>query len=98
MREYVLTLLVAAAVTYVLTPLVRRFAVAVGALHAARDRDVHVVPTPLLGGFAMYAGLAAGLLVASRIPGLTPAFAQPNMARGLLLAGGLVVLLGFGDH
>ena len=49
MREYVLTLLVAAAVTYVLTPLVRRFAIAVGAMHAARDRDVHVVPTPLLG-------------------------------------------------
>src|SRR5215467_4724556 len=67
MREYVLTLLVAAAVTYVLTPLVRRFAIAVGAMHAARDRDVHVVPTPLLGGFAMYAGLAAGLVVAGVI-------------------------------
>jgi UDP-GlcNAc:undecaprenyl-phosphate GlcNAc-1-phosphate transferase len=97
MGEYVLTLLAAAAVTYLLTPAVRRLAVAVGALHAARDRDVHVVPTPLLGGFAMYAGLAAGLLVASRIPGLTPAFAQPNMAKGLLLAGGLVVLMGFVD-
>src|ERR1019366_4606382 len=39
MREYGLTLLVAAAVTYLLTPLVRRFAIAVGASHAARDRD-----------------------------------------------------------
>jgi len=55
MGEYVLTLLAAAAVTYLLTPLVRRFAIAIGAMHAARDRDVHVVPTPLLGGFAMYA-------------------------------------------
>ena len=45
--EYVTTLLVAAAVTYLLTPLVRRFAVTVGAIHAARDRDVHQVPTPL---------------------------------------------------
>jgi UDP-GlcNAc:undecaprenyl-phosphate/decaprenyl-phosphate GlcNAc-1-phosphate transferase len=63
MREYVLTILAAAAVTYLLTPLVRRFAIAIGAKHAARDRDVHVVPTPLLGGFAMYAGLAAGLVV-----------------------------------
>ena len=68
MGEYVLTLLAAAAVTYLLTPAVRRLAVAVGAVHAPRDRDVHVVPTPLLGGFAMYAGLATGLLVASRIP------------------------------
>jgi UDP-GlcNAc:undecaprenyl-phosphate GlcNAc-1-phosphate transferase len=97
MGEYVLTLLAAAAVTYLLTPAVRRLAVAVGALHAARERDVHVVPTPLLGGFAMYAGLAAGLLVAGRLPGLTGAFAEPNMAKGLLLAGALVVIMGFVD-
>src|SRR5215831_15994123 len=97
MREYVLTLLVAAAVTYVLTPLVRRFAIAVGAMHAARDRDVHVVPTPLLGGFAMYAGLAAGLVVASQLPSLSSVFADTDMARGLLLAGGLVVVMGFVD-
>src|SRR5215831_1168134 len=97
MREYVLTLLVAAAVTYVLTPLVRRFAIAVGAIHAARDRDVHMVPTPLLGGFAMYAGLAAGLIVASRLPSLSSVFADTNMARGLLLAGGLIVVMGFVD-
>src|SRR5690348_12632771 len=97
MREYVLTLLVAAAVTYVLTPLVRRFAIAVGAMHAARDRDVHVVPTPLLGGFAMYAGLAAALVVASQLPSLNSVFADTNMAKGLLLAGGLVVVMGFVD-
>jgi UDP-GlcNAc:undecaprenyl-phosphate/decaprenyl-phosphate GlcNAc-1-phosphate transferase len=97
MREYVLTLLVAAAVTYVLTPLVRRFAIAVGAMHAARDRDVHVVPTPLLGGFAMYAGLVAALVVASQLPSLNSVFADTNMARGLLLAGGLVVVMGFVD-
>ena len=97
MHEYVLTLLAAAAVTYLLTPLVRVFAIRVGALHAARDRDVHVAPTPLLGGFAMYAGLAAGLLVASRLPGLSGAFVDNNMAKGLLLAGGLIVVMGFVD-
>src|ERR1035441_7316972 len=59
-----MTLLLTAAVTYLLTPLVRRGAIAVGAIHAARDRDVHVVPIPLLGGLAMYGGLAAGLLLA----------------------------------
>src|SRR5262249_27827732 len=77
--------------------LVRRFAIAVGAMHAARDRDVHVVPTPLLGGFAMYAGLAAALVVASQLPSLNSVFADTNMARGLLLAGGLVVVMGFVD-
>jgi UDP-GlcNAc:undecaprenyl-phosphate/decaprenyl-phosphate GlcNAc-1-phosphate transferase len=97
MGEYVLTLLAAAAVTYLLTPLVRRFAIAIGAMHAARDRDVHVVPTPLLGGFAMYAGLAVGLIVASGLPSLESVFAETNMAKGLLLAGGLVVVMGFVD-
>src|SRR6266702_6350920 len=97
MREDVITLLAAAAVTYILTPVVRRFAVAVGAMHAARERDVHEMPTPLLGGFAIYGGLAAALLLASRLSGLNSVFTETNMAKGLLLAGGLVVIMGFVD-
>src|SRR5262250_712469 len=97
MSEYVLTLLAAAAVTYILTPLVRRFAIAVGAMHAARERDVHKMPTPLLGGFAIYGGLAAALLLASSLSGLKSVFAETNMEKGLLLAGGLVVIMGFVD-
>jgi len=97
MSEYVITLLAAAAVTYILTPVVRRFAIAVGAMHAARERDVHEMPTPLLGGFAIYGGLAAALLLASRLSGLNSVFSETNMAKGLLLAGGLVVIMGFVD-
>ncbi len=97
MNEYVITLLAAAAVTYILTPAVRRFAIAVGAMHAARERDVHEQPTPLLGGFAIYGGLAVALLLASRLRGLNSVFTETNMAKGLLLAGGLVVIMGFVD-
>jgi len=97
MTEYVITLLAAAAVTYILTPMVRRFAIAVGAIHAARERDVHKMPTPLLGGFAIYGGLAAALLLASRLSRLSSVFTDTNMAKGLLLAGGLVVIMGFVD-
>src|SRR5579863_774552 len=97
MNEYVITLLAAAAVTYILTPVVRRFAIAVGAMHAARARDVHDKPTPLLGGFAIYGGLAAALLLASRLNGLNSVFTETNMAKGLLLAGGVVVIMGFVD-
>jgi UDP-GlcNAc:undecaprenyl-phosphate/decaprenyl-phosphate GlcNAc-1-phosphate transferase len=97
MREYGLTILVAAAVTYLLTPLVRRFAIAVGAEHAARARDVHTEPVPLLGGLAMYLGLAAALLVASRLSHLSTVFMGSRVASGLLLAGGVVVVLGFVD-
>ncbi|HYZ54813.1 MAG TPA: MraY family glycosyltransferase [Streptosporangiaceae bacterium] len=97
MREYVFALLLAAAVTYLLTPLVRRGAIAAGALHAARTRDVHVVPTPLLGGLAMYGGLAAGLLVASQLTYLGSALPSGRTVPGLLMAGGLLVITGIID-
>ena len=97
MREYVLALLLAAAATYLLTPLVRRGAMATHAMHAARTRDVHVVPTPLLGGLAMYGGLAAGLLVANQLTYLREAFPSPRTVPGLLMAGGLLVVTGIID-
>jgi UDP-GlcNAc:undecaprenyl-phosphate/decaprenyl-phosphate GlcNAc-1-phosphate transferase len=96
-REYVLTLLVTAAVTYLLTPLVRRVAIAGGAMHEARDRDVHVVPIPLLGGIAMFGGLAAGLLVAAQLTPLGTVLQGNRTAAGLLLAGGVIVLVGIAD-
>jgi UDP-GlcNAc:undecaprenyl-phosphate GlcNAc-1-phosphate transferase len=99
-REYVLTLLVAAAVTYILTPLVRRIAIKAGAMHEARDRDVHVVPIPRLGGLAMYAGLVGGLLVAGQMKPLNSVFTGPgtlSTQTGLLLAGGLIVAMGAVD-
>ena len=99
MREYVLVLLVTAGVTYVLTPLVRRIAVATRAIHEPRARDTHTEPTPLLGGLAMYGGLVAGLLIASRLSFLAEPFqmAGSRSEAGLLLAGGLVVVVGFVD-
>jgi UDP-GlcNAc:undecaprenyl-phosphate GlcNAc-1-phosphate transferase len=99
MREYVLVLLVTAAVTFLLTPLVRRVAVATRAIHAPRTRDTHTEPTPLLGGLAMYGGLVAGLIVASRLTSLQDPFqaAGSKTAAGLLLAGAFVVVVGFID-
>ena len=102
MREYLFILIIAAAVTYLLTPLVRRGAVAMHAQHAPRARDVHKEPTPLLGGIAMYGGLAAGLLVADRLRYLQQAFppappGHPGTIDGLLLAGGLLVVVGIVD-
>ncbi len=97
MKEYVLALLLAAAATYLLTPLVRRGAIATRAMHAARTRDVHVVPTPLLGGLAMYAGLAAGLLVADQLTYLREAFPSSRTVPGLLLAGAVLVITGIID-
>jgi UDP-GlcNAc:undecaprenyl-phosphate/decaprenyl-phosphate GlcNAc-1-phosphate transferase len=98
MREYALVFLVAAAVTYVLTPLVRRIAIATHTIHAPRARDTHTKPTPLLGGLAMYGGLVAGLLVASRLSFLQDPFVSGSRTEaGLLIAGAFVVVVGFAD-
>src|ERR1700685_554704 len=99
MREYALVLLVAAGVTYLLTPVVRRLAIATNTMHEPRARDTHTKATPLLGGLAMYGGLVAGLLIASRLSLLEDPFktAGSRTEAGLLLAGGFVGLGGVVD-
>ena len=96
MREYLLVLLVAASVTYLLTPVARRLAVRVGALAEPRERDVHAIPTPRLGGVAMYAGVAAAMLVAGQLPALRQVFVESGV-QAVLVAGGVIVLLGVAD-
>ncbi|WP_113701050.1 glycosyltransferase family 4 protein [Nonomuraea lactucae] len=99
MREYLFMALVAAAVTYLLVPLVRRFAIRIGAAPEIRERDVHTTPTPRLGGLAMYGGLVAGLLVASELAYTGEALrdADGHPVTALLIAGGLITLTGFLD-
>ncbi|MGW7004753.1 MraY family glycosyltransferase [Streptomyces sp. NPDC054933] len=97
MREYLLTLCVAAAVTYLLTGPVRKFAIAAGAMPEIRARDVHREPTPRLGGIALFGGLCAGLLVASALPNLGDVFKLSNEPRALLSGAGLIWLLGVLD-
>ena len=93
MREYLLVLVVAAGVTYLLVPLSRALALRVGALTVPRERDVHTVPVPRLGGLALYAGFAVSLLVAQRLPALRRAFEESDV-RAVLVAGAVVVVVG----
>lgn len=92
MRSYLVTLLVAAAMTYLFTPIVRRIAVVGGVYSSVRDRDVHVLPTPRLGGVAMFIGFVSALLVASEITLLRDVFRVLNDWRALL-SGALVILV-----
>jgi UDP-GlcNAc:undecaprenyl-phosphate GlcNAc-1-phosphate transferase len=96
-REYALVFVVSAAVTLLVTPLTRRLAVRVGAMATVRDRDVHAIPTPRLGGLAMYAGLAAGLLVAEQLPFLSAVSRDYGEPRAVLISGLLICLLGAVD-
>jgi UDP-GlcNAc:undecaprenyl-phosphate GlcNAc-1-phosphate transferase len=96
-RDYLFILIIAATVTYLLTPLVRSFAIKINAQHTARSRDVHKEPTPLIGGLAMYGGLVVALLVAERLTYLKSAFPSVRTVNGLLAAGGLLVIIGIVD-
>ncbi|WP_326596542.1 MraY family glycosyltransferase [Streptomyces sp. NBC_01803] len=97
MREYLLTLCVAAAVTYLLTGPVRKFAIAWGAMPPIRARDVHREPTPRLGGIAMFGGLCAGLLVASQLTNVGEVFRQSDEPRALLSGAVLIWVIGVLD-
>jgi UDP-GlcNAc:undecaprenyl-phosphate GlcNAc-1-phosphate transferase len=97
MREYAVVLLAAALVTFLATPVVRVAAVRFRVMAAVRDRDVHVIPTPRGGGVAMYLGVAAGVLVASELPSLKRSFEFSTQTIAVLVAGGLICLLGVLD-
>src|ERR671921_1817183 len=96
MREYVVVLLTAGLVTYLATPVVRLAAVRLRMMAAPRERDVHVIPTPRGGGVAMYLGVAAAVLVATRLPALQRTFDDSQTA-AVLVAGGLICALGVLD-
>ena len=68
MREYLLVLCIAAAVTYLLSGVCRRLALRTGAMARVRDRDVHTIEMPYFGGVAMLAGVAAAILISWPLP------------------------------
>jgi UDP-GlcNAc:undecaprenyl-phosphate GlcNAc-1-phosphate transferase len=93
-REYLLVAVTAAAVTYLLTGLVRKFAIKVGAVAVPRARDVHAVVMPRMGGIAMYGGVVGGMLLAHQLPVLRRAFTYSLDPYAVLIGGGVIVLVG----
>ena len=84
MREYLLVAVVAAAITYIATPLVRAFAIATGAFTPVRARDVHTTPIPRLGGVGIFLGFAAAALVARQLPFLKGVYSTGQIS-GVLM-------------
>jgi UDP-GlcNAc:undecaprenyl-phosphate GlcNAc-1-phosphate transferase len=98
-REYLLVFLVAAATTYLLTVIAREIALRTGAVAQVRDRDVHAVPIPYLGGLAMLGGLVAAYFVARQLPFLSQR-GGPFVFRDagiVLIAGALICAVGVLD-
>ena len=82
LRELGLVLLIGSAVTFMVTGIVRSLMLRFGRVEAPRDRDVHTVPTPRLGGVAMFTGVVVAVVMASQLPALTRGFPPitPDMA------------------
>jgi UDP-GlcNAc:undecaprenyl-phosphate GlcNAc-1-phosphate transferase len=65
---YLIIFLVAAGTTFGLTTVVRRLALRWGAIDEPSERKVHSVPTPTMGGLAMWAGFLAAMLASRFLP------------------------------
>ncbi|MGQ9454241.1 MAG: glycosyltransferase family 4 protein [Armatimonadota bacterium] len=93
-KSAVLATVVGAVVAYVFTPPVRSLAQRLGAIAHPGGRRVHVRPTPLLGGIAMYLGFLAGVLL---VLGLDREIALDKQIMGVIIGATLVALMGILD-
>lgn len=95
MREYLLTLVIAAALTYLLTPLVRNFALRNNAVAQVRERDIHTETTPRWGGVAMWIAMAATLVMVNSLELVGKSYSRELL--GIFLAATFVLLIGMLD-
>jgi len=95
--QYVLIVLVAALVTFLTVPFVRRFAIARGQIVAPGGRNVHKRPTPTLGGLGMLAGVVVALGVASQIRSFHVTFSGSSEPLGVVLAAIAITAVGLID-
>src|ERR1051325_884067 len=75
-------------VVWISTPVVKSFAWRIGAIDEPRERGLHQMPTPRLGGLAILAGiLAAGLVW---LP-------NDQQTHGILIGATVIVAVGIAD-
>ena len=95
MREYLVTVLLAAIITYLITPFVRDLAIKSGAIAQIRSRDVHLEPTPRWGGLAMWLAMALTLVIVNYLPLVEKSFGRE--ATGIFLSGTFILFIGMLD-
>ena len=95
MREYLLTILLSAAICYLVTPFVKRAAEQYGAVAEIRDRDIHSKPTPRWGGVAMWVAISFTFVLVNNLPLVGRSFGRE--AQGIFLAATFITLLGLLD-
>ena len=88
--DYVWAFALALIITFALTPLVKRFAVAVGAIDKPDARKVHHGAIPRLGGLAIFLGYVGSVLFNDSIP-------HDHKLFGFVLGTVILVLVGIWD-
>ena len=93
-RYPLLVAAIALAVTWVVTPFVRKIAIAKNAVDDPKqdDRRVHTEVTPRWGGIAIFAGLLVSLLAV--LPFAYPTLPFPKYLVALFVAGAAIVVIG----
>lgn len=92
LRELGLILLVAATLTYLTTGMVRTALIKGKMMAGIRERDVHTVPTPRMGGVAMATGFLCAMYLAQQLPALTRGFEPVTPEMKAVMFGGVVVV------
>jgi UDP-GlcNAc:undecaprenyl-phosphate/decaprenyl-phosphate GlcNAc-1-phosphate transferase len=92
---YAVVMAIAMGVTLVATPVVRFFVIRFGAVVEPRDaRHVHTKPMPTLGGAAMLLGFLVAFAVASHLPQFHEVFQKNSEPFGVVLAAGVMFIVG----
>ena len=94
MGGYAVVFAVAAGLTFLLTPLVRKLAIRAGAVKVPSARDVHTTAMPMLGGAAMFVAFLVAMAVASQIPQFRDMFDGSSEPAGVILAAGVMFAIG----
>ncbi len=97
LSAYIVVGAVAAVVTFVLIPVVRRLSEPLGAVVEPDERHVHTRPTPTAGGAAMIIGVIVAVLVAAFHPEFNNVMAARTEVLGVVLAAGVIWSVGFVD-
>nr|WP_276542670.1 MraY family glycosyltransferase [Corynebacterium glucuronolyticum] len=84
--------------TYLTTGIVRSLVIRSGHLSEIRERDVHTVRKPQLGGLAIFTGFLIAVYLAQQLPALTRGFRPitPEMD-AILVASAIIVFVGVID-
>lgn len=97
MKQYLLTVVVTAAITFALTWAVWKLSLRFKLYPEIRERDVHKTPTPRLGGVAIFLGIAVAMGLSAVNPFFATIWVPPQTMWSILAAALLIAIIGVVD-